>query len=70
MKLGALLLECIAHGLDQNPEIFRQKYTKPLGRGQLVYYPPILGRTPLINLTRRHCVVQYRRGNRREICSL
>lgn len=41
MKLGALLLECIAHGLDQNPEIFRQKYTKPLGRGQLVYYPPI-----------------------------
>jgi isopenicillin N synthase-like dioxygenase len=41
MVLGALLLECIAYGLDKNPEVFRQKYTQPLGRGQLVYYPPI-----------------------------
>lgn len=41
MALGSLLLECIAYGLDKNPEVFRQKYTKPLGRGQLVYYPPI-----------------------------
>lgn len=41
MVLGSSLLECIAYGLDQNPEVFREKYTKPLGRGQLVYYPPI-----------------------------
>ena len=41
MALGSSLLECIAYGLDQYPEVFRQKYTKPLGRGQLVYYPPI-----------------------------
>ena len=41
MVLGSSLLECIAYGLDQNPEVFRQKYTKPLGRGQSVYYPPI-----------------------------
>jgi isopenicillin N synthase-like dioxygenase len=41
MALGSSLLECIACGLDQNPEVFREKYTKPLGRGQLVYYPPI-----------------------------
>ena len=41
MALGSSLLECIAYGLDQNPEVFREKYTKPLGRGQLVYYPPI-----------------------------
>jgi isopenicillin N synthase-like dioxygenase len=41
MALGSSLLECIAYGLDHNPEVFREKYTKPLGRGQLVYYPPI-----------------------------
>ena len=41
MALGSSLLECIAYGLDQNPGVFRDKYTKPLGRGQLVYYPPI-----------------------------
>jgi len=41
MALGSSLLECIAYGLDKNPEVFREKYTKPLGRGQLVYYPPI-----------------------------
>ena len=41
MVLGSSLLECIAFGLDQSPEVFREKYTKPLGRGQLVYYPPI-----------------------------
>ena len=41
MSLGLRLLECIALGLDQNPDKFHQKYRKPLGRGQLVYYPPI-----------------------------
>ncbi len=41
MSLGLRLLECIALGLDQNPDKIHQKYCRPLGRGQLVYYPPI-----------------------------
>ena len=41
MSLGLRLLEYIALGLDQNPNTIHRKYRKPLGRGQLVYYPPI-----------------------------
>ncbi len=41
MALGRLLLTCIALGLNQNPAVFHRQYSKPLGRGQLVYYPPI-----------------------------
>ena len=39
MALGVKILECLALGLDGDPKIFTSAYDKPLGRGQLVYYP-------------------------------
>ena len=41
MALGLRILELLAIGLDVDPAIFKRAYEKPLGRGQLVYYPPI-----------------------------
>jgi isopenicillin N synthase-like dioxygenase len=41
MALGLRILEHLAIGLDVDPAIFKRAYEKPLGRGQLVYYPPI-----------------------------
>ena len=41
MALGLRILECLAIGLDVNPGIFTRAYHRPLGRGQLVYYPAI-----------------------------
>ena len=40
MALGLKILEHLAIGLDVDPAIFKRAYEKPLGRGQLVYYPP------------------------------
>ena len=37
---GANLLRAIAVSLDLEPDFFAARYRKPLGRGQLVYYPP------------------------------
>ena len=39
MALGVKILECLALGPDGDPKIFTSAYDKPLGRGQLVYYP-------------------------------
>jgi isopenicillin N synthase-like dioxygenase len=41
MALGLRILECLAIGLDADPAIFTRAYDRPLGRGQLVYYPAI-----------------------------
>lgn len=41
MALGLRILECLAIGLDADPSIFTRAYNRPLGRGQLVYYPAI-----------------------------
>lgn len=41
MALGLRILKYLAIGLDVDPIIFKEAYQKPLGRGQLVYYPPI-----------------------------
>ena len=41
MALGLRILECLAIGLDADPSIFTRAYDRPLGRGQLVYYPAI-----------------------------
>ncbi len=41
MALGGVILDCLARGLGADPQIFRRAYHKPLGRGQLVYYPAI-----------------------------
>ena len=41
MALGAVILDCLARGLGVDPQIIHRAYEKPLGRGQLVYYPAI-----------------------------
>ena len=41
MALGSVILDCLARGLGADPQIFHRAYHKPLGRGQLVYYPAI-----------------------------
>ena len=41
MALGLRILEYLAIGLDADPSIFTRAYDRPLGRGQLVYYPAI-----------------------------
>ena len=41
MALGKRILECLAIGLDADPAVFTRSYDRPLGRGQLVYYPAI-----------------------------
>lgn len=41
MALGQQILECLAIGLDADPAVFARAYDRPLGRGQLVYYPAI-----------------------------
>jgi isopenicillin N synthase-like dioxygenase len=41
MALGRRLMGCLALGLGQSRDLFEQAYEKPLGRGQLVYYPPL-----------------------------
>lgn len=41
MTLGGTILDCLARGLGADPRIFARAYDKPLGRGQLVYYPAI-----------------------------
>lgn len=37
--LGQAVLKVIAVGLGESPGFFTQRYTSPLGRSQLVYYP-------------------------------
>ena len=37
--LGHQVLSAIAVGLGENSDFFAKRYTSPLGRGQLVYYP-------------------------------
>ena len=39
LDLGRDLLSLLAEGLGQSPDFFADAYAKPLGRGQLVYYP-------------------------------
>ena len=41
MALGLKILTCLARGLDVDPDIFVRAYERPLGRGQLVYYPAL-----------------------------
>lgn len=41
MALGLRILTCLAKGLGADPEIFVRAYDRPLGRGQLVYYPAL-----------------------------
>ena len=38
-RVGRKLLSAIAVGLNQSPDFFEGKYTSPMARGQLVYYP-------------------------------
>lgn len=40
MDCGAGLLRAIAVSLDLAPDFFARRYRRPLGRGQLVFYPP------------------------------
>ena len=40
MDCGAGLLRAIAVSLDLAPDFFERRYRRPLGRGQLVFYPP------------------------------
>lgn len=40
LDLSRLLLSALAAGLGQDPAFFAPHYKVPLGRGQLVYYPP------------------------------
>ena len=40
LALSQTVLSAIAMGLGQKPDFFVPYYDKPLGRGQLVYYPP------------------------------
>eukprot|EP01083_Nonionella_stella_P095319 267553_1 len=45
MRVGATILESIAIGLGLNDtHFFKKYYVKPLGRGQLLYYPPPIDR--------------------------
>ncbi len=41
MALGLRILTCLANGLGADPDIFVRAYDRPLGRGQLVYYPAL-----------------------------
>lgn len=41
MDLGMRILSCIAAELGATPDLIAQAYERPLGRGQLVYYPAI-----------------------------
>ena len=41
VSLGRRVLSALAHGLGQSKTFFDQAYVNPLGRGQLVYYPPM-----------------------------
>ena len=41
MALGQRILTCLARGLGADPDIFMRSYDRPLGRGQLVYYPAL-----------------------------
>ena len=43
LELGRELLSLIAQGLGVSPDFFAKAYEKPLGRGQLVYYPAMEG---------------------------
>jgi isopenicillin N synthase-like dioxygenase len=38
-SVGRTLLSAIAAGLGQDPGFFERRYTSPMARGQLVYYP-------------------------------
>ena len=38
-SVGHKVLSAIAIGLGAEPDFFKKRYTSPLGRGQLVYYP-------------------------------
>ncbi|WPH12752.1 isopenicillin N synthase family dioxygenase [Variovorax paradoxus] len=38
-RVGLRLLSAIAVGLGRSPDFFQGKYTSPMARGQLVYYP-------------------------------
>ena len=39
--LGRSILSALAYGLGNSKDFFNIAYKKPLGRGQLVYYPPM-----------------------------
>lgn len=39
LELGRNVLSALAMGLGQDEDFFQKAYEKPLGRGQLVYYP-------------------------------
>jgi isopenicillin N synthase-like dioxygenase len=40
LDLSRLVLRALARGLGKQPDFFAPAYVNPLGRGQLVYYPP------------------------------
>jgi len=41
IDLSRMVLSALAHGLGKPKDFFETAYLKPLGRGQLVYYPPM-----------------------------
>ena len=41
MALGRRILTCLAGGLGIDPQVVERAYERPLGRGQLVYYPAL-----------------------------
>lgn len=41
LELGGDVMALLAEGLGQAADFFQSAYQKPLGRGQLVYYPPM-----------------------------
>ena len=41
ISLSRKVLAALAFGLGQPRDFFEEAYSKPLGRGQLVYYPPM-----------------------------
>ncbi len=41
LDLGRAIMSLLAEGLGKDPNFFKAAYDKPLGRGQLVYYPPL-----------------------------
>ena len=41
MSLGRSILSALAFGLGKSPDFFAKAYENPLGRGQMVYYPPM-----------------------------
>ncbi len=56
LEVGAGLLRAVALSLGLNPDFFAAHYRRPLGRGQLVFYPPHPGGAEVPNFgAAPHC---------------